>query len=89
MYCKIYYKRHTARPYSYLLIDDTPASDNLSRFREKEKTAVNRAAAKISALLSDKIDKYEYLIGEEILPSGPSWIIQKANSTYWSLENTF
>ena len=67
MYCKIYYKRHTARPYSYLLIDDTPASDNLSRFREKEKTAV-----KISALLSDKIDKYEYLIGEEILPSGPS-----------------
>ena len=69
MYYKIYYKRHTARPYSYLVIDDTPASDNLSRFREKEKTAVNRAAAKISALLSDK---YEYLIGEEILPSGPS-----------------
>ena len=57
--------------------------------KEKPKYDVNRAAAKISALLSDKIDKYEYLIGEEILPSGPSWIIQKANSTYSSLENTF
>ena len=30
---------------------------------------INREAAKISILLSDKIDKYEYLIGKEILPS--------------------
>ena len=30
---------------------------------------INREAAKISALSSDKIDKYEYLTGEEILPS--------------------
>ena len=29
---------------------------------------VNREAAKISALSSGKIDKYEYLTGEEILP---------------------
>ena len=27
---------------------------------------INREAAKISALLSGKIDKYEYLTGEEI-----------------------
>ena len=30
---------------------------------------LNREAAKISALSSDKINKYEYLIGEDILPS--------------------
>ena len=30
---------------------------------------INREAAKISALSSDKIDKYEYLTVEEILPS--------------------
>ena len=30
---------------------------------------INREAAKISALSSDKIDKYEYLNSEEILPS--------------------
>ena len=29
---------------------------------------VNRDAAKILALSSGKIDKYEYLMGEEILP---------------------
>ena len=30
---------------------------------------INREAAKISALSSDKIDKYGYLTSEEILPS--------------------
>ena len=30
---------------------------------------INREAAKISALSSSKIDKYEYFTGEEILPS--------------------
>ena len=33
---------------------------------------INREAAIISALSSEKIDKYEYLTGEEILPSDPS-----------------
>ena len=36
---------------------------------EKLQCDINREAAKISILLSDKIDKYEYLIGKEILPS--------------------
>ena len=36
---------------------------------EKLQYDINRDAAKISALSSDKIDKYEYLTGEEILPS--------------------
>ena len=36
---------------------------------EKLQYHVNREAAKISALSSGKIDKYEYLTVEEILPS--------------------
>ena len=36
---------------------------------EKLRYDINREAAKISALSSDKIDKYEYLKGEEMLPS--------------------
>ena len=35
---------------------------------EKLKYDINREAAKISALTFGKIDKYEYLTGEEILP---------------------
>ena len=35
---------------------------------EKLQYDINRETAKISALSSDKIDKYEYLTGEEILP---------------------
>ena len=34
---------------------------------EKLQYHINKAAAKISALSSGKIDKYEYLTGEEIL----------------------
>ena len=45
---------------------------------------INIEAAKISALLSGKIDKYEYLTGEEILPSNRRQIKQ-ANFTYSSL----
>ena len=36
---------------------------------EKLQCNINREAAKISALPSGKIDKYEYLTGGEILPS--------------------
>ena len=36
---------------------------------EKLRYNINREAAKISALSSGKIDKYEYLTGEDILPS--------------------
>ena len=36
---------------------------------EKLQYDINREAAKISALSSIKIDKYEYFTGEEILPS--------------------
>ena len=36
---------------------------------EKIQYDINREAAKISALLSGKIRKYEYLTSEDILPS--------------------
>ena len=40
------------------------------QIREEElQYDINREAAKISTLSSGKIDKYEYLTGEKILPS--------------------
>ena len=49
---------------------------------EKLQYDINREAPKISALLSGKIDKYEYLTGEEILPSNQQQIIQQAKFNY-------
>ena len=46
---------------------------------EKLQYDINREAVKISALSSGKIDKYEYLTGEEILPSKQRQIIDKLN----------
>ena len=43
---------------------------------EKLQYDINRQAAKISALSSGKIDKHEYLTGEEILPSNEQQIIE-------------
>ena len=48
---------------------------------EKLKYDINREAAKISVLSSGKIDKYEYLTGEEILPSNQQQIIEQPNFT--------
>ena len=48
----------------------------------------NREVAKISALSFGKIDKYEYLTGEEILPSDRSRIIEQAKFEYSHLEKT-
>ena len=50
---------------------------------------INREAAKISALSSGKIDKYEYLTGKEILPSNQQQIIEQAKFTYSPLGKTF
>ena len=49
---------------------------------EKLQHEINREAAKISALSSGKFDKYEYLTGEEILPSNQQQIIQQAKFNY-------
>ena len=56
---------------------------------EKLQYDINREAAKISVLLSGKIDKYEYLTGEEILPSDQSTIIAQAKFTYSALSKAF
>ena len=52
---------------------------------EKLQYAINREAAKISALSSGNIDKYENLTGEEILPSNQQQIIQQAKFAYFPL----
>ena len=56
---------------------------------EKLQYDINREAAKISALSSGKIDKYEYLTGEEILPSNQQQIIEQAKFTYSRLGKAF
>ena len=56
---------------------------------EKLQYDINREAAKISALSSGKMDKYEYLTGEEILPSNQQQIIQQAKFAYSPLGKAF
>ena len=56
---------------------------------EKLQYDINREAAKISALSSGKIDKYEYLTGKEILPSNQQQIIQQTKFTYSPLGKAF
>ena len=56
---------------------------------EKLKYDINIEAAKTSALSSGKIDKYEYLTGEEILASNQQQIIEQAKFTYSPLVKAF
>ena len=49
---------------------------------EKLQYDINIEAAKISALSSGKLDKYEYFTGEEILPSNQQQIFQQAKFNY-------
>ena len=56
---------------------------------EKLPYDINREAAKISALSSGKIGKYEYLTGEEILPSNQQQIIEQYKFTYSPLGKAF
>ena len=56
---------------------------------EKLRYNINREAAKISALSSGKIHKYEYLTGEDILPSNQQQIIEQAKFTYSPLGKGF
>ena len=73
----------SATPYFFLVIDTTFAPDNILERTQKLIMAtddkirdgklqydINREASKTSVLLSRKIDKYEYLMSKEILPSG-------------------
>ena len=50
---------------------------------------INREAAKISALSSCKLHKYEYLTGEDIVPSNQQQIIEQTKFTYSPLGKAF
>ena len=56
---------------------------------EKLQHDINREAAKISALSSGKIHKYQYLTGENILPSNQQQIIEQAKFSYSPLGKAF
>ena len=49
---------------------------------EKLQYNINREAEKISALSSGKIHKYEYVTGEDILPSTQQQIIEQTKFTF-------
>ena len=95
------YKRCTAEPYSFLVNDRTlPSVSFKIRYNKimtiedqirdvKLQYDINSEAAEISALSSGKIDKYEYLTGEEILPSNQQQIIEQSKFTYSNLGKAF
>ena len=56
---------------------------------EKLQYDINREAAKISALSSGKIRKYEYLTGKDILTSNQQQIMEQAKFTYSPLGKAF
>ena len=56
---------------------------------EKLQYNISREEAKIPALSSGKIDKYEYLTGEETLPSNQQQIIEQATFTNSPLGKPF
>ena len=50
---------------------------------------INREAAKISALSSGNIHKYEYLTGEDMVPSNQQEIMEQVKFTYSPLGEAF
>ena len=56
---------------------------------EKLQYDINREAAEISPKSSGKFHKYEYLTGEDILPSNQQQIIEQARFTYSPLGKAF
>ena len=56
---------------------------------EKIQFDINREAAKILALSSGEIRKYEYLTGEDILPSNQQQIIEQAKFYLFSFGKSF
>ena len=56
---------------------------------EKLQYDVNREAVKILSLSSGKTDKYEYLTGEDVLPSKQQQIIEQVKFTYSPLGKAF
>ena len=50
---------------------------------------INIEATKLSALLSKKFNKYNYLTGEKMLPSNQKQMTEQANFTYSALGKAF
>ena len=59
------------------------------KYYSMNKGIENREAAKRSALSSDKINTYEYLTGENILPSNQKQIIEQGKFKYPPLGKAF
>ena len=56
---------------------------------EKLQYDINRKAAEISAKSSGNLHKYEYLTGEDILPSNQQQIIEQTKFTHSPLGKAF
>ena len=56
---------------------------------EKLQHDIDRKAAEISAKSSGKLHKYEYLTGEDVLPSNQQQVIEQAKLTYSPLGKAF
>ena len=56
---------------------------------EKLQYDINREAAKISCKSSEKLHKYGYLTGEDIIPSNQQQITEQAKFIYSPLEKAF
>ena len=54
----------------------------IDKIRDEKLQFYIKREAKISVLSSGKIDKYEYLTGEEILPSDQRRVIEQNKFTY-------
>ena len=60
----------------------------IDQIKDEKLKYINKEAAKI-ALSSGKLHKYEYLTGEDILPSNQQKIIEQAKFTYSPLGKAF
>ena len=56
---------------------------------EKLQYKINREAAKISTVSFGRIDKYEYLTGEEIIPPDQRRVIEQAKLACYLLGKAF
>ena len=56
---------------------------------QKLKYDINKEAAKISALSSKNIDKYEHITSEDILHSDQRRVIKQAKSTFFFFRKSF
>ena len=59
------------------------------QIKDEKQYNINTEAAKISALSSGKLHKYEYHTGEDIIPSTQQQIIEKTKFTYSPLGKAF